>query len=469
MDTLWISEFLFLYFQCLGIPSMQVAANCTRLSTFETDLGDWIVVSSINTTWQRSVVLKDHTRLSSARRGYTINAFSWNGKAGTTRIDTDRKFMEPICLSFWYQFYRNSSDCFFSIYKITDGNKFLLFTVDSKSTLFNTWIKKSVNVYARDPFRITLEAYFKQRTSTEIRLIVIDDTSIQYRPCEYNFQTPPCVEIAAESNTTLGDNFQTTHRSEISAEYSTTLGGNNHILKKSNKAGILVIILSVLVVLIVAAIVIIMIVCIRKKRAKNSKQCRQTQHNTTAARVIDSSDYNVIHYDEMTDISIRKTTQHQPQSMKTSSEQDENICNEYESVSTKRTSVEHIYESDSIPINQYESLTNQRELDKHTYESTEQALLQSMKTSIEQDDNICNRYESLSTNRNPAEHMYELDSIPISHYQSLKQQQKFDEHIYESTEHALPVLMNQELSQYESLTQPPESDKHVYASALSQQ
>ncbi|VDI10357.1 Hypothetical predicted protein [Mytilus galloprovincialis] len=63
-----------------------------------------------------------------------------------------------------------------------------------------------------------------------------------------------------------------------------------------------------------------------------------------------------------------------------------------------------------------------------------------MKTSIEQGDNICNRYESLSTNRNPAEHMYELDSIPISHYQSLKQQEKFDEHTYESTEHALPML-----------------------------
>ncbi|VDI78566.1 Hypothetical predicted protein [Mytilus galloprovincialis] len=269
---------------------LPLPANCTRLSTFETDLGDWIVVSSINTTWQRSVVLKDHTRLSSARRGYTINAFSWNGKAGTTRIDTDRKFMEPI----------------------------------------------------------------------------------------YNFQTPPCVEIAAESNTTLGDNFQTTHRSEISAEYSTTLGGNNHILKKVTK--------------------------------------------------------------------------------------DKNICNEYESVSTKRTSVEHVYESDTIHINQYEPLTNQRELDKHTYESTEQALLQSMKTSIEQDENTCNRYESLSTNRNSAEHIYESDTIPINHYQSLKQQKGLDEHTYESTEHALTVLVNQELSQYEPLTIPSESDKHTYES-----
>ncbi|CAC5410581.1 PRSS12 [Mytilus coruscus] len=242
-------------------------------------------------------------------------------------------------------------------------------------------------------------------------------------------------------------------------------------------ASIKVIMVSTLVFIIVAALVIIVIVCHRKRKTKNSKPC-QIRQNTPANERMDSSDYNVINYNEMTDISIPKinenmnethTTQHQTQHITTSIEQEDTICNKYESLSTNRNSVEHFYESDSIHTNQYESLTKQREMDKHTYESTEQALPQDIKTSMELDDNICKKYESLSTNRNSVEHTYESDSIHTNQYESLTKQRELDEHTYESTEHALPVSMEQELSQYQSFTNPPESDKNVYASTGSPQ
>ncbi|CAC5410590.1 unnamed protein product [Mytilus coruscus] len=158
--------------------------DSTSLSTFEADFGDWMVDSSNGTTWERKAFVRDHTRVNLYIDGYSINAFSYGGKAGTTRIDSEKEFVEPICLSLWYQLYDNAFDCFFSIYKITDGNQTLLFTVDGNSSIFNTWINKSVDVYGQDPFKIVLEADFQQRNSTAARAVLIDDTSIAYRPCE---------------------------------------------------------------------------------------------------------------------------------------------------------------------------------------------------------------------------------------------------------------------------------------------
>lgn len=92
--------------------------------------------------------------------------------------------MEPICFSLWYQLYVNAYDCLFSIYKITDENQTLLFNADGNSTLFNTWIYTSVTIYGQDMFKIALDADCKQSISTAVRVILIDDTSIVYRPCE---------------------------------------------------------------------------------------------------------------------------------------------------------------------------------------------------------------------------------------------------------------------------------------------
>lgn len=128
--------------------------------------------------------------------------------------------------------------------------------------------------------------------------------------------------------------------------------------------GITVIVVSTLVFTIIAAIVITVIVCHRKKRAKNSKLCL-THNITTTTERTNSSDYNIIDFNEMTDIRIfsinDKTsetlaTQNQQQNLKTDNEQDRNMCNKYESILVNRNLDEHFYDSDSIHINQYESL-----------------------------------------------------------------------------------------------------------------
>ncbi|CAG2232248.1 unnamed protein product [Mytilus edulis] len=201
----------------------------TRVSTFESDLGDWMNVSSIGSSWHRSNQFDDHTMIAThGTKGYSMAALSIYGTAGTALVYTNISFMEPICLSLWYQFYHNAYDCSFSIYKITDGNQTLLFTVDGNFTFYNKWINISVDVYGQDPFKMALEADFKQRDSTDARWIIIDDTSIAYRPCQ---------------------------------------------------AGIPVIIISTMVVMIVAAVVIIVIVCNRKRRAKNQTMSDSSEYN----------------------------------------------------------------------------------------------------------------------------------------------------------------------------------------------
>ncbi|CAG2227601.1 unnamed protein product [Mytilus edulis] len=418
--------------------------NGTTISTFEEDHGNWKFDSSNDATWTRHRWMRDHTRVNFKQKGWSINAFSFNGEAGSKRIVSDIEFHVPICLSLWYQFYFNAYDCLFGIFMITDEDKTLLFTVDGNSTSFNKWINISVNANGKDPFKIALEADFTQRNSTATRFILIDDTSISYRPCKgqqvysgcHDLKEPVEIEcetqyLASEIEVFIEPKHLTSQLKNCPAESSKNeINSFCRNLNKTDKckfsvlnfttgyedcyisnmnisvsfqciANIPVIIVSTLVILIVAAIVVIVIVCNRRKRAKKSQLC-QTQQNTTAAEMIDSSDYNVINYEEMKDISIRKinentdqthTTQHQPQNIKTTIEQDKNICNEYESCLTKRTSVEHIYESDSIHTNQYESLTNRQELDTHAYESTEDVLPQNKRLQL-------NRMKTFATDTN---------------------------------------------------------------------
>lgn len=106
------------------------------------------------------------------------------GNDAISRIDTDNEFMEPLCLSLWYQIYQNGYDCSFKICKISNGIQTLLFTAEGNSTIFNQWINISVDVYDQVPFKITLEAHFRYRNSTATRAILVDDTSIAHMPCK---------------------------------------------------------------------------------------------------------------------------------------------------------------------------------------------------------------------------------------------------------------------------------------------
>lgn len=59
----------------------------------------------------------------------------------------------------------------------------MLYKAESNPTLFSQWINISVDVNGKDPFKIELEADFKQINSNAARAIFIDDTTIMYRPC----------------------------------------------------------------------------------------------------------------------------------------------------------------------------------------------------------------------------------------------------------------------------------------------
>ncbi|CAC5399333.1 unnamed protein product [Mytilus coruscus] len=259
-----------------------------------------------------------------------------------------------------------------------------------------------------------------------------------------NFDIPILVRKLKESNlyTTyckLVKGFVDTLK--LAQDDTTVTTVSSVIISREDAITVYAVVVSTLVVIIFAASVFTVIVCHFKKRSKSSKLF-DIRQNTTVTERIDSSDYNIINYNEMTGISVLEikknrhdinTTHRHPQDIKTSIEQEDNICNKYESLSNNRNSVEHTYESDSIHTNQYESLTKQRELDKHTYGSTENALPQGIKTSIEQENIIYNKYESLSSNRNSVEHTYESDSIHTNLYESLTKQRELDKHTYEST------------------------------------
>ncbi|CAC5410596.1 unnamed protein product [Mytilus coruscus] len=169
--------------------------NGTSISTFEDNFGDWMNVSSNSFTWDRTKYLLDHTQVTLGSPGYSMTVFSYRGTASTQHIATNNEFMEPICLSLWYQIYQNGYDCSFSIYKIYDGNRALLFTADCNSTSVNQWIKISVDVYGKGPFKVVLEADFKHRDSAGVRAILVDDTSIAYRPCQGQPMDTTCLDM----------------------------------------------------------------------------------------------------------------------------------------------------------------------------------------------------------------------------------------------------------------------------------
>ncbi|CAG2227602.1 unnamed protein product [Mytilus edulis] len=155
-----------------------------------------MTLSSISSTWKRSNLLKDHTMIATiGAKGYSMAAFSYSGTAGTKRIYTNNTFMEPICVSLWYQFYSNTHDCSFSIHRITGENQTLIFTSRGNATYFTKWINQSVDVYGQDPFKIALEADFRQLNTTAVRAILIDDISIAYRPCEGQQVQSACHEL----------------------------------------------------------------------------------------------------------------------------------------------------------------------------------------------------------------------------------------------------------------------------------
>lgn len=120
-------------------------------------------------------------------KGYSVFASSYDGNAATSRTDTDKKFMEPVCLSLWFQFWINTYDSSLKVYKLSGGNEALIYIVNGNSTSFSRWVSISVDVYhvyGQDPFKIALEADFEQRNSTAARAILLDDISIAYRPCQ---------------------------------------------------------------------------------------------------------------------------------------------------------------------------------------------------------------------------------------------------------------------------------------------
>ncbi|XP_071130582.1 uncharacterized protein [Mytilus edulis] len=184
--------------------------------------------------------------------------------------------------------------------------------------------------------------------------------------------------------------------------------------------------------------------------------------------VIHKNQYKSLTHQQELDIHTYASAEHAiSQDIKTPIDQKDEVCNKYESLSTNRNTVEHTYESDSINNNRYESLKKPWGLDKHTYAYTEHVMSQNNKTSIYQEDKDCNKYESLSTNRNSADHTYESDSIHTNQYESLTHKQELEDYTYDSLELALHTSTESDVNQYQSLTMPAESDTHLYASNCS--
>lgn len=137
------------------------------------------------------------------------------------------------------------------------------------------------------------------------------------------------------------------------------------------------------VLLLLAAVIVILVVCLKRKRGKNLHPCEILKYQNMADRN-DSPSYADINYNEMADIIIPEvnesrhsynTVQCEPQNISSSIQQEQCNCNNYESLSTNRTSVEHIYQSRDIP-------TNQSSLSEHTNESTEGTMPSSMDPSL---------------------------------------------------------------------------------------
>ncbi|XP_076073117.1 uncharacterized protein LOC143044822 [Mytilus galloprovincialis] len=177
--------------------------NGTSVSTFEEDFGDWEDGSPNNFKWKRIPDVEHHTV---ASRGYTIAATSTVGLNSRVRINTVNEFTEPISLSLWYQLYTNTHTCSFSIYKMYVGNHTLLFTTEGKSSTLSQWNNISIDVYEPVPFKLALEANFTNRNNDAI---LVDETSIAYRPCQGQRIDTTCQDINTPMKTECETQFLT--------------------------------------------------------------------------------------------------------------------------------------------------------------------------------------------------------------------------------------------------------------------
>ncbi|CAG2190856.1 unnamed protein product [Mytilus edulis] len=354
-----------------------------------------------------------------------------------------------ICLNFWYHMYRLSPDTL-RVYT-ESGNSTKMHWSQNGNSL-NHWNLASFTISESDPYRIIFEGV---RGPGYWSVIALDDISLHERPCSGLIKTSPKYHNIDESISLNGcskhylqlndtslvfepelDNCSAVYQNVQTSITTSCNDMNNSDICTFDLLGVIMEHkrcfqsnwLSVEYRCEAYVTETVSSVDTSSKgssevdnareddsSAKSSKLCGICQ-NTIVTERIESSGYNIINYNEMAGNSVlemkknrheNNTTSRPSQDTKTSIQQDDTVCNKYESLSTNRNSVEHTYESDPIHTNQYESLTKEWELDKHSYESTDTAQKQDVKTLTKQQDDICNKYESLSTNRNSVEHTYE--------------------------------------------------------------
>lgn len=120
--------------------------------------------------------------------------------------------------------------------------------------------------------------------------------------------------------------------------------------------------ISSLAVIFIAALVFTIVICIRRKKSRHSQPSEIPTSSTATERYTSSNNTTVI-YNEIMDVRLSEihqtrnensTTPRERQTTTPVIEQVGNDSSRYESLSTNRTSIEHIYESEYIPTNQYE-------------------------------------------------------------------------------------------------------------------
>lgn len=157
-----------------------------------------------------------------------------------------------------------------------------------------------------------------------------------------------------------------------------------------------IIIVPVLVMVLIAALVVILLLYNRRKRGNNLGPCEISQYQTITER-ISSPSYTAISYHQKTDISNIPQINKSRQSITVPKEQEESNCNNYESLSKNRKSVEHIYQSEYIH-------NNQLSMGEVTHDSIKEALPASTEQEIVQ-------YQSLTKPLESDMHVYVLTSV----------------------------------------------------------
>ncbi|XP_076075954.1 uncharacterized protein LOC143046756 [Mytilus galloprovincialis] len=152
--------------------------------------------------------------------------------------------MGSICLTLWYQFYLNCTDCIFNIYQTSNSKEKLIITINGTSTFYNKWFNISVDINGKGPFGIILEALFNNSKKVPVRAILIDDTSIAYRSCQGEQILSTCrdmrkpVRIECETQFIVGDiklSLQPEHKTDCQ-EKAIQTDLNNVCRNKFNKS-----------------------------------------------------------------------------------------------------------------------------------------------------------------------------------------------------------------------------------------